>query len=55
MSLNAQYLQDVLSKIKSDSVRFSFANPVSHILIQPQEDVIENGIAAKYIISKVVV
>ena len=56
ISLNAQYVRDVLNVISSDNVVFCFSQPMIHVLIKSEvksDDV--NDIQSKYIISKVVV
>lgn len=55
ISLNAQYLRDVLNVIKTDNVLFCFSQPIVHVMIKPDTDESNLGIKASYIISKVVV
>ncbi|NLK85556.1 MAG: DNA polymerase III subunit beta [Aeromonadales bacterium] len=55
ISLNAQYVRDVLSVIKSDNVVFCFSQPMVHVLIKPETEINDCGIKSSYIISKVVV
>lgn len=56
ISLNAQYVRDVLGAIKgSDNVVFCFSNPIINVMIKPENEVNDCGIKASYIISKVVV
>lgn len=55
ISLNAQYVRDVLTNIKCDNVLFCFTQPMIHVLIKPEVETNDFGIKASYIISKVVV
>lgn len=55
ISLNAQYVREVLGVIKTENVLFCFSQPMIHVLIKPETEVNELGIKASYIISKVVV
>ena len=55
MSLNASYVAEVLNAITTENVRFCFTNPIINTLIEPCETVDDNGVRARYIISRVVV
>lgn len=55
ISLNAQYVREVLGVIKTDNVLFCFSQPMIHVLIKPETEVNDLGVKASYIISKVVV
>lgn len=55
ISLNAKYLTDVLSAIKSENVLFCFSQPMVHVLIKPETEDNSDGLSSCYIISKVVV
>ncbi len=54
ISLNGQYVRDVLNVIKTDNVLFCFSQPMLNVLIK-SDSTENNGMNACYIISKVVV
>ena len=54
ISLNGQYVRDVLNVIKTDNVLFCFSQPMLNVLIKSDASD-NNELHASYIISKVVV
>lgn len=55
VSLNASYVVDALSCIKSADARFKFSNPLVYLLLTPTEEYDEMGLKFLYVISKVVI
>ncbi len=55
ISLNAQYVRDVLSVIKTENALFCFSQPMLHVMIRAENYDSDNVLKASYIISKVVV
>lgn len=55
ISLNAQYVREVLQVIKTENVLFCFSEPMIHVLIKPDNGDKETEIKTSYIISKIVV
>ena len=55
ISLNSQYVREVLNVLKSENVLFCFSQPMAQVMIKPDTEENEFGIKSSYIISKVVV
>ena len=55
ISLNSQYVREVLNVLKSEKVLFCFSQPMAQVMIKPDTEENEFGIKSSYIISKVVV
>ncbi len=55
ISLNSQYVREVLNVLKSENVFFCFSQPMAQVMIKPDTEENEFGIKSSYIISKVVV
>ena len=54
ISLNSQYVREVLNVLKSENVLFCFSQPMAQVMIKPDTEANEFGIKSRYIISKVV-
>ena len=54
ISLNSQYVREVLNVLKSENVLFCFSQPMAQVMIKPDTEENEFGIKSSYIISKVV-
>ena len=55
ISLNSQYVREVLNVLKSENVLFCFSQPMAQVMIKPNTEENEFGIKSSYIISKVAV
>ena len=55
ISLNSQYVREVLNVLKSENVLFCFSQPMAQVMIKPDTEENEFGIKSSYIISNVVV
>ncbi len=55
ISLNSNYIIEILNIIDSDDVLFNFSNPINGVMIVPDENAFKIGIKYSYIVSKVVV
>lgn len=54
VTYNADLLREILEKINSKNVAFSFSDPLTNTLIFPAEDQDDAEVKAKYVISKIV-
>ena len=54
ISLNSQYVREVLNVLKSENVLFCFSQPMAQVMIKPDTEENEFGIKSSYIINQVV-